>query len=52
MTNGDRIRRMSNEELAVIVMCPYETDPDMCICNTEMGCLECCRRWLEEEADG
>lgn len=46
MTNGDRIRKMSNEELAVIIMCPYDTEPDMC--NVGAGCLECCARWLEE----
>lgn len=49
MTNGDRIREMSDEELAVIIMCPYDIDQDMCICDIEMGCIECSRRWLEEE---
>lgn len=43
---------MSNEELAVIIMCPYDIDQDMCMCDIEMGCTECSRRWLEKEADG
>lgn len=25
MTNGDRIRSMSNEELAEVILCPYDT---------------------------
>lgn len=47
MTNGDRIREMSNDELAEIITCPYDIEPDMC--NAETGCLECRDRWLAEE---
>lgn len=53
MTNGDRIRKMSNEELAEVIMCPHDIEPGMC--NTqecEKGCWECvrcCKEWLEKE---
>ena len=30
-TNGDRIRGMTDEELAAVIMCPYEADPDLCL---------------------
>lgn len=28
MTNGDRIRKMVNLELAEVIMCPYYTEVD------------------------
>ena len=55
MTNADRIRAMSDEELAKVVMCPYDADPDLC---TRPGgqCFECSLQWLrqtvEEEPHG
>lgn len=49
MTNGDKIREMSNDELAEIIMCPYLADPETCI--RETTCVECCREWLAEEAE-
>lgn len=49
MTNGDRIRKMSNSELAEIIMCPYEIERGMC--NDEMSCLECCDEWLAKESE-
>lgn len=47
MTNGDRIREMSNSDLAEIIMCPYSIEPETC--NEERNCLECCGEWLERE---
>lgn len=29
-TNADRIRGLNNEKLAEIIMCPYDTEPDLC----------------------
>lgn len=29
MTNGDRIRQMTDEELAEIIMCPYDDPAEM-----------------------
>ena len=46
--NADRIRAMSDEELAEIIMCPYDTDPDLC---TGKGCLECSLEWLQQTAN-
>ena len=50
MTNGDRIRKMSDNELAGIITCPYYADPETCI--RETTCVKCCAEWLAEEADG
>lgn len=30
-TNGDKIREMTDSELAQIIMCPQGMDPDICI---------------------
>ena len=30
-TNGDKIREMTDSELAQIIMCPHDIDPDICI---------------------
>lgn len=59
MTNGDRIRRMSNEELADIVFCPYDTagEPEEimpCLLGEESfvspdKCKECMMAWLGRE---
>ena len=46
-TNADRIRAMSDEELAAIVMCPYDG------CNRSDGkCYECSLEWLQSPAGG
>lgn len=29
-TNADRIRDLNDEKLAEIIMCPYDTEPDLC----------------------
>ena len=46
MTNGERIRGMSDEELAEIIMCPYDTDPS--VCNYKGVCLDCCLEWIKQ----
>lgn len=63
MTNGDRIRNMTDEELAVIIMCPYDTagDPiDIMPCIKDGGvqelvdektCRRCCIAWLKRNAE-
>lgn len=51
MTNGDRIRAMSDRELAIAIMCPYnmsEPLPESC---TFKGCIECSEEWLKKEAE-
>lgn len=49
MTNGERIRGMSDEELAEIIICPYDTDPS--VCNYKGVCLNCCLEWLKQPAE-
>ena len=52
ITNGDRVRAMSNEELAQIIMCQYDADAaDSMPCEKYNGlCFSCCLAWLKEEA--
>ena len=60
MTNADKIRNMTDEELAMIIMCPYDTagkEIMPCILDGEdpefmpQGrCFECTTKWLKKEA--
>lgn len=59
MTNGDKIRAMTDENLAVILMCPYDTYEDGPKCNTmpasdvtPVYCQKCLVGWLKEEIPG
>lgn len=57
MTNGDKIRNMTNEELAAVILCPYDTAGEPlnvmpCINDGEMEpkeCHACTVRYLERE---
>ena len=49
MTNADRIRAMSDEELVEVIMCPYGSEPD--ICRTQGTCIDCCEEWLKEPVE-
>lgn len=49
MTNADRIRSMNDAELAEIIMCPWGSEPD--ICMTKGTCLDCCIIWLQQPAE-
>lgn len=56
MTNADRIRTMSDEELALLIMCPteyYLGFSKECECNGEMdrNCCRCTLKWLQAEAE-
>ncbi len=58
-TNVDRYRNMSLDEMAAVIMCPYDTAGDQkeimpCIQAGEdpeftKKCLECCKAWLQKE---
>lgn len=48
MTNYDRIKQMSIDEMAHTIMCPYDTDANMC---NEVDCIKCTKQWLEQEAE-
>ena len=51
-TNADRIRAMSDEELAAVIMCPMEIAgiKDLCEKNPGYTCVECSLQWLREPA--
>ena len=50
-TNADRIRSMSDEELAYWVMCPH--DEPLCGGEPAGGdCMKCCLQWLQQPAEG
>ena len=47
-TNGDKIREMTDSELAQIIMCPQGMDPDICIAEKK-DCYECCLEYLQQK---
>lgn len=51
MTNGDRIRTFSDENLALTIMCPNEAGLADISCNknNQKNCLKCRFDWLQEE---
>lgn len=52
MKNIDKVRRMSVEELAEILMCPHEGRKGIPLkgcCDSK--CLGCVINWLKQEAD-
>lgn len=48
-THADKVREMSDEELAVAIMCPFDLDESSCT-RTEC-CFDCCLNWLRESAE-
>lgn len=60
-TNVDRIHNMSLDDLAAVIMCPYDTageDKELMPCVQEgedpeftKKCYECSKAWLQKEAD-
>ena len=47
LTNADRIRAMSDEELADVVRCPHTGNWDLC----KDDCKNCRIKWLKQPAD-
>ena len=47
MTNADRIRAMSDEELAYWVMCPWD-EPECQREHEQWDCMACTLRWLQQ----
>ena len=47
-TNGDRIRAMSDEELANQIECPYDNVPELCYHST---CYDCVLKWLKQPVE-
>lgn len=53
MTNGDKIRKMTDEELTAVLQCPYE-GVDTCIFRSakeKPSCTDCIGLWLESKAE-
>lgn len=52
-THGDRIRAMSDEELAGNMMCPNENGLGEIECNQDdsCNCYECILKWLQSEVE-
>ena len=53
-TNADRIRSMTDEELAFNMMCPNENGLAEIDCdkNDNCNCYECLLKWLKAESEG
>ena len=51
LTNADRIRAMTDEELAEFLMKPTRIIPKYECEDCENDCTECVLEWLKEEAD-
>lgn len=49
-TNGDRIRAMTDEELAAVILCPYDIDHGLCLLHRGQ-CTECSLPWLQRPAE-
>lgn len=51
VTNGDKIRRMTDDDLTAVLMCPYEFTSHGCIHIEKPECTDCIGLWLESEAE-
>ena len=45
-THFDRIKAMNVKQLAKVISCPFDYDPDFCL---DVNCDKCCEKWLESE---
>lgn len=46
MTNYEKLKQMSIDEIASIIMCPYNTDANLC---NGVDCIKCTKEWLKLE---
>ena len=51
MTNGDKIRSMTNEELAAVLQCPHDEVIHCIHIADDVNCSECIKEWLESEGE-
>ena len=47
LTNADRVRAMSDDDLAYWIMCPHDH-----ICKEDRNCIDCTKEWLQQPAEG
>lgn len=50
-TNADRIRSMTDEELALAVMCPADITGGDTKCDQYHNCRKCTLDWLQRESE-
>lgn len=50
-TNADKIRAMSDEELAETIICPFDIIGSNEICFYKRNCKECTLAWLQKESE-
>jgi hypothetical protein len=50
-TNADRIRSMTDEELAMAIMCPAEFTGSDKVCDFSHDCKDCTLAWLQKESE-
>lgn len=48
MTNFEKIKNMSIDEMAQIVRCP---GTDAKCMGSSISCIDCCKQWLESEVE-
>ncbi len=51
MSNADRIRSMTDEELAMAIMCPAEFTRSDKVCDFSHDCKDCTLAWLQKESE-
>lgn len=51
MINADRIRIMTDEELAMAIMCPAEFTGSDKVCDFSHDCKDCTLPWLQKESE-
>lgn len=49
ITNADRIRNMTDEELAIVIMCPYDGTKNADCFMEGRNCIQCCMEWLQAD---
>ena len=56
MKNKDKILSLNDNPLAYMLMCPYDFDKNFKEVNddycTDNKCVECTKKWLQEEYKG
>lgn len=50
-TNAERIRSMTDEELAMAIMCPAEFTGSDKVCDFSHDCKDCTLAWLQKESE-
>ncbi|NDL68509.1 hypothetical protein [Anaerotalea alkaliphila] len=49
--NGDKIRQMTDQQLALLIQCPNDSMDAEIICDSVTDCHECCLQWIQEKVE-